>query len=70
MVFRITPRALGSFAVQAKNTLSRVDHGIVLAGRVLHAVKDHAPNSKLVQAASKATTSYGQIREKVLAGGK
>ena len=70
MVFRITPRALGNFAVTARNTLARVDHGIMLGGKLLHAVKDHIPDSKTARAASKASTSYAQIREKVMEGVK
>ena len=70
MVFRITPRALGNFAVTARNTLARVDHGIMLGSKVLHAVKDHIPDSKVARAASKASTSYAQIREKVMEGVK
>ena len=70
MVFRITPRALGNFAVTARNTLSRVDHGIVLGGKILHTLKDHLPDSKVARAASKATTGYAEIREKVMQGVK
>ena len=69
-MFRITPQRLGNFAVQAKHTLSRIDHAFMLGGRVAHMLHEHAPSNRLTKAAAKGATSYAQIREKVLEGGK
>ena len=56
--------------MQAKHTLSRIDHAFMLGGRVAHMLHEHAPSNRLTKAAAKGATSYAQIREKVLEGGK
>ncbi len=70
MTLRYMPRMrLGQAAGHIRSTLGNINKALHIGVKVWHATKQHIPDSRMKDIASRGITSYEGVVEKLRAGG-